>query len=389
MEMQETKKTLLPPDADKVIGNSVEKRSVVTPPSHNEGCLDLLSHDSTHLRLVIEAERQTSLARSRVASSLQNLSKEVKEHDKEAATILKQMSMDVAENTNCVGNESKPQNEPPEKRDDNSVKDVEEQNFDGLRILPDINLEIDNSSNPSVNKDGNDNKVFERMEMPSENDIEHLKQCILPLSPSGAHSSKGKHRISGQFEFKKMNNVLMVVRSIDEDSKQSYTSSVDSTKSKTSKSSRSRSWFRRRGSGASKNGAHKSLHSFSFSNAFTDDAWLQETYDKVAKKSTKEKKSGDLPPRAKKKIYDLGSTGAAASDIDREDVVSVVSCLSDLSLESITHKARKNTSMIVVTDSTLREIRIPDILCLKKRVKPSKLTKLKRKLSFNRGKASF
>lgn len=386
MERQESKNTLLSVDVDRIIENKVEKSSIVTPSSQNESSLDLPSQDSTHLRLVIEAERQTSLARSIVASRLQILSKEVKEHDKQAATILQQMSMNVTENSKYAGGE--PQNEPEDQRDENCSKNIIQQNFDDLRIQRDVGMEMDDYSNPSVNKTSNETKLFEKMEMPSDDEIKHLKKCIQPLSPSGAYSGKCKNRISGQFEFKKMNNVLMVVRSIDDDSKQSYVSSGGSTKSKASKSSRS--WFRRRGSDRSQSGAIKSLNSFSSSNAFTDDAWMQQSREKELSKSTKLKKVGDLPPRMmKKKIYDLGSTGAAASDIDREDVVSVVSSLSELSLESITHKARKNTSMVVVTDATRREMRIPDVLCLKKEVKLSKLTKLKRKLSFNRGKAAF
>lgn len=360
--------------------------------------LDIFSHDSTHVHRVIEAERHTDAARKRAVSILQKLSMEVVEHDKEAASILQQLSIDVAEQGNQkethifknvheyndnVGHE--------DCRDDTkSIKNSGEANFDNIRR----HVDIDESSNPSVNKGNTHNKVFEKLETPSENDIEHLKRCILPLSPNARH----KKRISGQFEFKRINSVLTVVRSFDSDSKQSYGSSAAvSTPSKTAKSSRSWMLLRRRGSKQSNKGSGRSLNSFNDSNALTDDVWMQEIDNKESKHGKnvkkKEKKAGDLPPKPKRR-YTSGSMGAVASDVDRgdvyrEDVISVFSHLSDLSLESVGHKARSNSPMVVTDASLNRETRIPDVLLLKTQPKFSRMAKLKRKLSFNKGKASF
>ncbi len=346
--------------------------------NYNESNLDLFSHDSTHVRLVIEAEKQTSLARERASQILQKLSMEVGEHDKETALILSKLSMDVAlpEKDSIDSDHERNINESAEARDESNYNDYKGVNFDNIRM----SVENDDSSSPSVNKSNNDTKVFELMDTPNEDDIAHLKQCILPLSPSGAPKGKGK-RISGQFEFKRMNSVLTVVKSFED-------SSVDSAKSKTSRSSRFS--LRRKGSMRS-NRTSKSLNSFNESNALTDDAFLQEIYDdEIKKQKKKEKRSGDLPPRLRKRSI-IGSMGSsAAGDAEREDVISVVSNLSELSLESIGFKVKKsNNGPIVVTEESLRPPRIPDVLCLKTQIKLSRMTKLKRKMSFNRGKASF
>ena len=323
---------------------------------YSENNLDLFSHDSTHVRLVIEAERQTSLAREK------------------AASILQKLSIDITDNGQKVGASQ----EPEDKRDESNIKDGERQapNLDNLRIQADI----DNNSNASQNNGNNNSKVFEQMEAPSQNDIDHLKQCILPLSPSAGH----KKRISGQFEFKRMNSVLTVVKSFDEESKKSY-SSAGSSKSKSSRTSR---WLRRKDSKCSED----SLNSFNDSNALTDDAWMMELCDKETKKMKKKKlkkmkKAGDLPPRSKRRSY-AGSTGAMASDVDKDEVISVESNMSELSFESVTRKIR-DSSPLVVTDASL-EARIPNSISLKTQIKLSKLAKLKRRLSFNRTKkASF
>lgn len=346
--------------------------------NYNESNLDLFSHDSTHVRLVIEAEKQTILARERASQILQKLSMEVGEHDKEAALILSKLSMEVAlpEKDSSDSDHDRNINESAEARDESNYNDYKGVNFDNIRMP----VDNDDSSSPSANKSNNDTKVFELMDTPSEDDIAHLKQCILPLSPSGAPKGKKGNRISGQFEFKRMNSVLTVVKSFED-------SSVDSAKSKTSRSSRFS--LRRKGSMRS-NRTSKSLYSFNESNALTDDAFLQDIYnDEIKKQKKKEKRSGDLPPRLRKRSI-IGSMGSVAGDAEKEDVISVVSNLSELSLESIGFKVKKNNNgPIVVTEESLRPPRIPDVLCLKTQIKLSRMTKIKRKLSFNRGKASF
>lgn len=355
----------------------------------NDSNTVLFSHDSTHVRRVQEAERQTNLARERAATILRKMSVEVEEHDKQTATILSKLSMEVAYHSrDTIKNEG---GSPEDSRDEGYDKNCPEVNFDSFRIP----MDIDDASYPSEDHSNNDVKVFEQIDAPTENDIEHLKQCILPLSPSGVPKGHRK-RLSGQFEFKRMNSVLTVVRSFDDDSKHSYGSTADSK----SKSRLSRFPFGRKNASKSNrskgSGKSQSSSTLSESNALTDDARLLqevcETEKNVGnKKEKKEKKTGDLPPRAKRRSA-VGSMKAAASDAEREDVISVLSNLSDLSLESISHKV-KNSAPLVVTDADMasrQEVRIPDILCLKIQVKLSPITKITRKLSFNRSsKASF
>ena len=196
-----------------------------------------------------------------------------------------------------------------------------------------------------------------------------------------------------------MNSVLTVVKSFDSDSIQSFTtglgfSSESQQQSRSSKSSQSGFFFKRR----RKKSTSKSVdaNSFNTSNALIDDTCLQNAYnEKNTTKNRKERRSGDLPPMAKKRPSFTGSMGIAVGASDNgieEDVVSVFSTLSDLSLESVGHRASQKSGPIVITDASLqREARIPDVLCLKSKIetkiKMSRMIKLKRKISFK--KASF
>ena len=357
---------------------------------YSESNLDLFSHDSTHVRLVIEAERQSSLAREKAASILMKLSMEVEVGGASQVETNNKVVKDTTASTDetdevDVEDEKEPKEE---QRDDNGIDgDNVESNFDNLRI--DADPDIDESSNPSKNEENNKNYVFELMAAPSEDDIEHLKQCIMPLSPSGFR--KSSKPISGQFEFKRMNSVLTVVKSFDDDSMKSFGSSTAaSKKSKSSKSSRF-SWRSRKG----KHSTRSNANSFTDSNALTDEAFMMEVYEEevrnMRKKKIKVRKTGDLPPRTKRRSNTfVGSIGGNASDADREDVISVVSNMSELSLESISHRMVRDISpLVVVTDESQLQTRIPETICLKSQVKLSKLGKIRRKLSFGRGKASF
>ncbi len=366
MEKQESSRTLDTINLNESSNNVAEESGDTSP--FYESNLDLFSHDSTHVRLVIEAERQTSLAREKAASILQKISVDADDSKRERQTS--------GETAAAVRDVEK------DERDDEADNNNNEPNFDNLRIQADLDhVHRDDSS---FTKEGRvtDSKVFEQFEGTTKDDIEHLKRCIQPLSPSAKH----KKRISGKFEFKRMNSVLTVVKSMDEDSNQSYSGSVGSKKSKSSKSSKkSRVTIKSKGSFGSK----KTLNSFTQSNALTDDAWVQELAVKETKKmKKKKKKAGDLPPRSSHRRSYAGSMGVAASEADREDIISVISNLSELSNESITHKARDN-SPLVVTDVSQLQPRIPDTICLKTQQKMTRMALLKRKLSFNRGKATF
>ncbi len=373
------------------------------PPSSStfsDSNMDILSHDSTHVQLVIEAERQTSLARERAASILMKLSMEVETGG--AAKIEDSCSDDDSDKNENDDHETdaidKGMNEHSvEQRDDGNSLDVVENiesNLDNLRIAA-ASANPAESSNPSQseNRASTHQGVFEVMETPSSEDIEHLKQCIIPLSPSAVVGGKKSKRISGQFEFKRMNSVLTVVKSFDDQSKFSYNSSGSSKRSMSSKS-RSRSFWRKKGS---KHSDSSTNSIFNESNALTDDAFMLEIYEEEArnlkKKNRKKKKAGDLPPRTRRRSssFITGSTGACPSDAGGEDVISVVSNMSELSLESVNAKMVRNTSasLIIVTDESQRQGRIPETICLKSHEKLSKFGKLRRKLSLNRGKASF
>ena len=366
---------------------------------YSESNLDLFSHDSTHVRLVIEAERQSSLAREKAAALLMNLSMKVEvggaaKDETTTKKVVEDTSTSNVDETDEV--DAVDEKEPKEEqRDDNGIDDVDnvESNLDNLRI--DADPDIDESSNPSKNEANNKNDVFELMAAPSEDDIEHLKQCIMPLSPSGVR--KSSKPISGQFEFKRLNSVLTVVKSFDDDSKKSFGSSTaTSKKSKSSKSSKF-SWRSKK----SKHSNRSNANSFTDSNALTDEAFMMEVYEEelrnLRKKKIKVRKAGDLPPRSNRRPIPFGgSVGGNASEPDREDVISVVSNMSELSLESISHRMVRDISpLVVVTDESQVQTRIPETICLKSQVKLSKgklskLGKLKRKLSFGRSsKASF
>lgn len=372
---------------------------------------DLFSHDSTHVRLVIEAEKQTNLARERCASILQKLSMDVQDTDKEAAHILSKLSMEVVlpekDSIEAVDTRDESDNENSFEINGGGM------NFDNFRIPP-VNADDDHSHH-SDDDEINNNNMFEQMETPNDIDIEHLRQCILPLSPSGIRKGRRK-RISGQFEFKKMNSVLTVVKSFDNQSfalpKESRSPRSPRTPTPTKpRRSKSRLSFRRKSKVKSEESPSSSAVSLNESNAITDDEkMIEEICDKEEKNDDKkkhslsspkspkkEKRAGDLPPRITKQSVKggivigsigTGSIGAIASDAEREDVVSVYSSISDLSEESVTQKIKKGP--FVVTEASMRPVRIPDILSLKAPAKPTTFGKIKRKLSFNRSsKASF
>ena len=242
----------------------------------------------------------------------------------------------------------------------------------------------------------------------TEEDLEQIARCLLPLSPKGLKKNKAK-QVSGRFEFKRINTgAVSVVKShqkLDVMSPEDLPSPKE--REGAAKHGKQKDFSPKKG----KRGGLRRRFSFSSnrsksgkdvdSGIHTDDALFHgyEEQEQKQKSPTKQGldkkiKAGDLPPkpspRSKPKRELSESVGApssraTASDVDHEEVISVESDMSDLSEMSIAEKA-KERGPIVLTEAMLKTAVIPDTICLKKNVKLTKMEALRRKLSFSKGK---
>ena len=346
----------------------------------SEQSLDLFSHDSTHVRLVVEAEKQSSIARFN------------------AMDILQKYSKDIADE-NEAENENFPDDERDEKQD--PIDSYASSPYTDCRNQYTVDHKIGNEGNSSDDESDArpQNDVFdEKFGQLSEQDIQHMARCLLPLSPKGLRKNKAK-QVSGRFEFKRINSgSLSVVKSHaklvikPKDESQAETEPVKKRKKR---------GLRRRLSFSSRSRASRDMDS----GVHTDDAYLKTPEVKISRKEdglqspnnaaqsqlNKEVKEGDLPPKPtlkkkSKRKMSLGapSSRATASDVDLEEIISVVSSMSELSELSISEKA-KERGPVVLTEAMLKTPIIPDTICLKKTVKLTKMEVLKRKLSFSKG----
>lgn len=241
----------------------------------------------------------------------------------------------------------------------------------------------------------------------TEEDLEQIARCLLPLSPKGLKKNKAK-QVSGRFEFKRINTgAVSVVKSHQKlDVMSPEDLPVPKEREGAQKNGKQRDFSPKTG----KRGGLRRRFSFSSnrskaggkdmdSGIHTDDALFhgdgeQEMSPTKQGLNNKKVKAGDLPPKPsprpkpKRELSDsvgAPSSRATASDIDHEEVISVESDMSDLSEMSISEKA-KERGPIVLTQAMLNTAVIPDTICLKKNVKLTKLESLRRKLSFSKGK---
>lgn len=378
--------------------------------------LELFSHDSTHVRLVMEAERQSDLARERATSILQKYSKDA-DNDKGNA-----QQKQATESRDEINHHAQYNPYSNSRFEDNDY--VEEENNNGKYDVIDSFLQHEKERRSEEDNDDDgasqeqeetaQNEMFEMMQDTSPVDMAHIAHCLLPLSPKGAPKNKAK-RISGQFEFKRINGgALTVVKTAGEDGShhsfqsQLSKSSRGSKKSMSSKSSKKskRGGFRRRFSFGSRSKCSMNTEDalIGASRSVSERVTKQEKNNTDANAKTgvgpstdtkttpeKEKRTGDLPPKPrppKPRVNSVApSSKAEASDAGEEEVISVVSDISELSLESVAQKARNRlkTGPIVLNEAMLSEARIPETICLKKQMKLTKIEKIKRKISFRKG----
>jgi hypothetical protein len=375
----------------------------------SENTFDLMSHDSTHVRLVLEAENQSKMARSKAMDMLQKYSKELpkdsgcdKENDisnsnpdnsEERDDICPAGQYSASPYINCM-NQFTNNDEQEEEQQQQEQHQQEQQGESNIRL-----------EEQEQQRDDIFNDNFQEL---TERDLEQIARCLIPLSPKGLKKHKAK-QVSGRFEFKRINTGgLSIVKCFQKQTimspedlpsnKKSEGGSVQSQKTKqkdfTPKKGK-RGGLRRRFSFSSKSKAGKDADS----GIFTDDALLHEE-NKDTKESlspikqglNKKIKAGDLPPKptprpkpTRKMSIGAPSSRATASDVDYEEVISVESDMSDLSDVSVSDKV-KQRGPVVLTEAMLETAVIPDSICLKKNIKLTKMASLRRKLSFSKGK---
>ena len=364
--------------------------------------IDLFSHDSTHVRLVIEAEKQSDLARSKAREILQKYSKDYNED----------------------GEKKNEETGMEENRDDGFQSTIEK--YSQSPYINCIN-QYSPEEDEEAKRDENEG-VFDKGELEdlTDDDVAQIARFLQPLSPKGLRRNKAK-KVSGQFEFKRINNgAISVVKSnrkleiiTNPDDILEHAEAFAASKKNTKKN--------KKGGFSPKKGKKGGLRRrFSFSSRsrggttdsgiYTDDACLKisssqsqtEAYiNSMNDKSpttavaaaavnplNKEVKTGDLPPiPTKKKPAErrfsivAPSSVATASDVDGEEIISVVSNISDISEVSVAEKY-KNRGPTVLTKAMLEQAVIPDTICLKYKKKQTKMQslglKMKRKLSFGK-----
>ena len=365
----------------------------------SENTFDILSHDSTHVRLVMEAEKQSNIARSKAVDMLRKYSKQ----------LPKDLVKKETEKENYIKD---PEN--PEERDDVYPGQYSASPYINCRNqFTNDEQEEEEECNDRSEEQQRDDIFNENVQDLTEQDLEQIARCLLPFSPKGLKKHKAK-QVAGRFEFKRINTgTLSIVKSfrkqeimapedLPSPKKADDGGSIQTQKMKHtdfSPKKGKRGGLRRRFSFSSRSKAGKDVDS----GIFTDDALLhgaeeEENQDKnVSLSPTKQglnrkPKAGDLPPKPSprpkpKRKMSIGapSSRATASDVDYEEVISVESNMSDLSEVSISDKV-KLRGPVVLTQAMLDTAVIPDSICLKKNIKLTKMASLRRKLSFSKGK---
>lgn len=384
----------------------------------SEQPLDLFSHDSTHVQLVIEAEKQSNLARLKAMDILSKYSRDVQDETKDVEDT--KDAKDVKDTRDMNDTRDKIENNDneeatEEERDDDerdittssSYYEVRNQYMNDKEEIP-----CDDDYVKSQKDDIFNNKFGEL----TDEDIEHIARCIVPLSPKGLKRNKVKN-VSGRFEFKRINTgTVSVVKShekltiISKEELSKAAGKAIESKNKSTQRGRKKKGLVSRIAGRSRSRSRSRMRSRSRnrdmdSGIMTDDACLQNVDEQTVQnnarlqprqekpvKLNKEVKRGDLPPKPmpkpnpikRERSFGAPSSRATASDEDYEEVISVESSMSPLSEVSVAEKM-KQRGPIVLTQGMLDTAVIPEMICLKTYVKLTKIQKLKRKLSFSKG----
>ena len=370
--------------------------------------LDVLSHDSTHVRLVMEAEKQSSIARFNASEILSKYSKDMSVDEPDKNEEGRDDDVDV----------NNKQEEPLESPK-SEYMEYRNEYIDNNKEKQDVPANNENDETSSKRE-----SVFdEQFEEITDEDLEHIAKCIVPLSPKGLKKSK-KKKMSGRFEFMRINNgALTVVKShrklnikstgtedTSEEKKEEEKELESKKSAEPEKKKRGRLFSKSKRSSRRSRSRSRASRDFD-SGIHTDDACLQNLDEQSIKEKSKlkmkvkptesaynkEVKEGDLPPKPtmpKPKVSPKSdddksaistSSKATASDYDFEEVISVETGMSSLSEMSVAEKMKKR-GPIVLTQAMIDNAVIPDTICLKKNVKLTKIQVLKRKMSFSKGK---
>jgi hypothetical protein len=309
---------------------------------------EVMSHAESYRQeeqVVMKAERRSGIAREK------------------ALALLSKYSEDPEQ-----GNKSMPGNpfDDGEERQTNDVQDERQASLSTIN-LDDQRTHVESEPITEL-----------KTKMPSSEEYQKLKGRILPLSPQSKSKSK---RLNGSYEFKLDDeNGLTIVKSKDERSMKS-SRSLQSNRSKRSKSSDGKkeqlpprhstpkrsssrgSFFSRFSSNRSQRSGSGSWRVGSFeesnadSNAATNEALAHNQRGKVDRN-----KPPLLPPSNRSEFESNRGMGSTISDGDRDEIISVISCISEIT-DATPERTKQGLTVITSTDRTTP--RIPDTLLLK------------------------
>jgi len=285
-------------------------------------------------QLVIKAERRSGIARQK------------------ALALLSKYSEDPEEGNNTM--------------QENPLNNLEERQTNDVRDERQLSL-----STIDLNDKRTQQECEPERKVPSNEEYEKLKCSILPLSPQSKSKSK---RLNGSYEFKfDGDNELRIVKSKDDPSVKS-SRSLRSGRSKRSmnasdgrkellpprhRTSSRGSFFSRRshrsGSGSWRVGSFD--ESKGESNAATNEALAQD-HSGTLDGNTPHL----LPPSNRSEFESNRGIGSTISDGDRDDIISVISNISEIT-DATPERTKQGLTVITSTDRT--NPRIPDTLLLK------------------------
>jgi hypothetical protein len=353
-----------------------ESREYVGTNDNAEKSFGMFSHDSTHVQLVMEAERQSLNARKKAHEILLKYTGESYEKSLDGRDDL--YSIEDSSNPNDVVLYDDLANfsfHIPETCNDARSNDDGERDDDRAE-----------STHGEDSEGGS--QVFDhyRLETSTSEDIEHIGRCLEQFSPKVGSKRNPKNKISGQYQFKTINSVLAVVKAVDDASMQSFQSLRQSSTVSTRKASTFKKIFSFKKQSSSRTNSSSKV----MGQSINTDAALVEGENPMNSifRPIKDVKSGDLPPKIPQvsslsKTPSASSSHATASNLDSEEYICAVSSVSDISMESIGEKARRQkTSLVMTSDNTMT---IPVSICIKKKVRLKKMEVIKRKFSFSKG----
>lgn len=350
----------------------MESREYVGTNDNAEKSFGLYSNDSTHMQLVMEAERLSLDARKKAHDILLKYTGDSYEK-----------SLDGRDDTYSI-EDSKGSNDVVLYEDLKSFSFQIPETHNDTRSNDDGERD-DDPADDSLDEEKSEGsyQVFDRyrLETSTSEDIEHIGRCIEQFSPKAGSKRKTKNKLSGQYQFKTINSVVAVVKNVDDASMQSFQSLRQSSTVSTRKTSSLKNIFSFRKQSLSKNSSRKVLGK-------SDDTGAKgENPVSTIFRPSRESENGGLPPKipqmsSSSKTPSASSSQATASNADPDEFVCAESSMSDISMESIGEKAkRQKQSIVMTTDHTA----IPVSICIKKKVRLKRIQVIKRKFSFSKG----